>query len=102
MKKKIFDLICSDDGFDFLEDCFTSDKSKKLYLELLKLYFLARVEQGKSVNDISKSVSVTPMTVKRIENLQSIPNISTFFDMLHSVGIDLNFSLIDDNSKGTK
>ena len=102
MKKEIFDLISNGDEFEFLDDSFSSNDSKMMYLKLLKLYYLARVEQGKSVNDISKSVFVAPMTIKRIENLQCLPNISTFFDMLNSVGIDLGFNLIDDNNKGTK
>ena len=86
-----------------LYDSFSSRDAAISYLKFLKLYYLARENKGMTIEDVAASVRVAHMTIKRIENLKVVPNVTTLFGMLSAVGIDLGKALSDDtNIKGSK
>lgn len=86
-----------------LYDSFSSRDAAISYLKFLKLYYLARKNKGMTIEEVAECVNIVPMTIKRIENLQVVPNVATLFDMLSAVGIDLGKALSDDtNIKGSK
>ena len=86
-----------------LYDSFSSRAAAISYLKFLKLYYLARENKGMTIEEVAASVRVAHMTIKRIENLKVVPNVTTLFGMLSAVGIDLGKALSDDtNIKGSK
>ena len=86
-----------------LYDSFSSRDAAISYLKFLKLYYLARENKGMTIEEVAASVRVAHMTIKRIENLKVVPNVTTLFGMLSAVGIDLDNVLLDDtNAKGSK
>lgn len=86
-----------------LYDSFSSRAAAISYLKFLKLYYLARNDKKMTIKDVAECVNIVPMTIKRIENLQVVPNVATLFDMLSAVGIDLDNVLLDvSNGKGSK
>lgn len=107
MKNDILGVLESGDYdsrlLENLYDSFSSHTAAISYLKFLKLYYLARNDKKMTIEEVARCVGVAPMTIKRIENLQVVPNVSTLFGMLSVVGIDLDNVLLDDiNIKGFK
>ena len=100
MKNEIESLIdgdrnrMADDLSGVIDDMrsYLTDDSRKDYYRILSAYNKAKKQKQLKISDIAESCNLAAMTVKRIENLQSLPNITTLLKMLDAVGLTLTIS----------
>lgn len=100
MKNEIESLIdgegnrMADDLSGVIDDMrsYLEDDSRKEYYRILSAYNKAKKEKKLKISEVAASCNVASMTIKRIENLQSLPNITTLLKMLDAVGLTLTIS----------
>lgn len=73
---------------EFLE--LLTDDTIKSYFRIVSCYMDARVNRNLLISDVAEKSGLPEMTIKRFENLQTIPKILTLLKILRSVGLDLN------------
>lgn len=59
------------------------------YFKIILNYLEAKREKNMLISDVAKSSGLPETTIKRFENLQSIPKILTLLKILESVGLSL-------------
>lgn len=69
------------------------------YYEILNQYIHAKKEKNILTSDISNHTGLPELTVKRFENLKSVPRVLTAIKILHAVGLQLTVVPIDSNAK---
>lgn len=100
MKQTIEELLSSNDssqltGGDRLsvKNIFLnslSDDAINSYFTILSRYLKAKRQKAMSTNDVAHSSGFPPTTIKRFENLQTIPQALTLIKILKSVGLGIN------------
>lgn len=110
MKSSIEILLDSDSLLDsddigninqtFLSDL--SDGSLRNYLSILNEYIKQKKENGLSTFNISQKSHLPELTIKKFENLKTVPKILTVLKILRSVGLKLAVVPISkiDNEQG--
>lgn len=76
------------DVIDEMRSYIRSD-SRRCYFGILSAYNRSKKKRKLTISEIADACEVTPMTIKRVENLQNYPNIMTLLRMLQSVGLTL-------------
>lgn len=66
-----------------------TDESVKKYFEIVSQYIDARRSKELLISEVAKKSNLPEMTVKRFENLQTIPKILTLLKILKSVGLEV-------------
>lgn len=66
-----------------------TDDSVKMYFEIVSKYIDARRSKELLISEVAKKSNLPEMTVKRFENLQTIPKILTLLKILKSVGLEV-------------
>lgn len=100
MKQAIEELLSSNDSSQLKEDDRLSVKSIFLnsisddainaYFAILSTYLKAKRKKEMSIKDVADTSGFPPTTIKRFENLQTIPQALTLIKILKSVGLELN------------
>ena len=60
-----------------------------MYFSILSKYLDAKRRRNMSISDVATSSNLPEMTIKRFENLQSIPKVLTLLKILKAVGLGL-------------
>ena len=61
----------------------------KYYFELLDFYYKEKKNKGLTTSDIAQKCDIPEITVRRYENLQSIPKVLTLLKILRTMNLTL-------------
>lgn len=99
MKQVIEELLSSKDDSQLTQDdkdnikniilTTLMDDSVDMYFSILSKYLDAKRRRNMSISDVATSSNLPEMTIKRFENLQSIPKVLTLLKILKAVGLGL-------------
>lgn len=67
-----------------------SDEIINSYFSILLQYLNAKRDKKMSTDAVAKASGFPPTTIKRFENLQTIPQALTLMKILNSVGVELS------------
>lgn len=99
MKQVIYNFLSSnDDSILSIDDkstissaiieSFTED-TVQIYFDLLVQYLKVKQKRCLTTDTVAKKCDLPPTTIKRFENLQTIPKALTLFKILKSVGLEI-------------
>lgn len=77
-----------------VEELLSSEMSN--YFEILNAYINKKKEKDMSTSVVARTSEFPELTIKRFENIQSIPKVTNLIKVLHSVGLKLIAVPIDE------